>query len=553
MIFLYDNKLENNKKIAVITCKVNLAMFYLECYGNYINNISFSNAPDCVQRVMMNEIDGRIYIFTTSDDLPEFLDFIKAFEANTVYYEICESTDIKILARVERAGFSNILVDSQITPGSVLVRIPKQVRQIKDKYDLDALLSPSVLSEIGFTDDQRKHLTWTVGFLARDKRTNDLFIVTCGHCVKTELDNLDDLVFLSSIKGENSDHPDGSAKILHEISSSGSQAFYGPYSPDESQIIPYLIDILLLKVNEELLTQPQLDMAFRYQGQPIQMEIFSGDMQELLNMKVSMWGCISGKQENKGQIVDTNVGALHMHGDYRGGIFAVALDQEHSQDRYRIALEGDSGTLIYGTHPTSGSKIAIGLVLGSNNEGENKAHIVGKTNKSYKYVTYCTILSLASHYIQQRFQRDIEFHVPHHMTQQTQKPIDGTEQSRANEAAGHSAQFADPTEIGDDQIQHLGDISDEENKRLVSQGTRSQLPRRKSIFRRLRHRIFKRNATNAKQSKSHSDADTTGYNTSGQVKSERIQEGSTQSEKQSLRPIDEFQSIPIASNIEKKK
>ena len=333
---------------------------------------------------MVSEKDGKIYIFTDAMHSVEFRDFVEKYHANTSYYAFEAMGPLSLFAGVVKP----ITVWDTVIPGSVVFRAPNSYWMNPTRArDVPNFLIPQQIDRLGLSVEQKKFFNWSLGFIIKDKPGAKYF-VTCAHSVKQELreDRMKEFAFITAY---------GSRQKLVKLCSGG-QGYYGPYEPDRYHPIPYLIDILFLRVTDDFLSSPFVDMCIRKDGIPFELEIYEDDMEDLRDMTVSVWACMSGKQEGTGVIIDIIDGgtqSLCMEKDHFSGLFVVLLlDQEKDK---RIAVEGDSGALIFGNHPKTNKPIAVGLVFGGN---DDKTAYRTKTGVPYQYVTYCTTLKHAKKY-----------------------------------------------------------------------------------------------------------------------------------------------------------
>ena len=128
-------------------------------------------------------------------------------------------------------------------------------------------------------------------------------------------------------------------------------------------------------MTDEFLQQNHSDLGFKQKEISLDVDIYTGDIDNLLNMEVSMYGCVSGACIETGTIIDTCVDSLRINKKLYSGVFAILLkgkenktEEANAYDKQRFAREGDSGAIVFGYDKNTQKHIAIGLVLGKNDE-----------------------------------------------------------------------------------------------------------------------------------------------------------------------------------------
>ena len=355
---------------------------------------------------MMCVPESKIYIYTLSDDSKEFEDFKSLIDyENNIHLFVIEKTGpIAYLAGSE--GKTNIRVWKEITPGGVVLAVLEEHIE-KLPRDLDTFYEGETFNQ--FRNKHFEIKNWTLGFLAKDKNDNK-FLVTCCHNVP-RIEAMPTLAFISAY--EHSLGPNKVEKVIKPICSANYEGFFGTHKT-EPRKPGDLIDILLLPVDAAFISSKHVNLTLTEKDIPLEMDIYEGDMKDLQGLNVSLRSCMSSFQDGTGKIVATDLGTVNVYGHHGAGLFGVAFDDsgiEGDTSQVRFGKEGDSGGLVYGFHPRDPTKrIAIGLILGKKVAAVRDP----KTGKVYHNVTYCTRLSTAKSYVENVFEKEIEYFVPNH-------------------------------------------------------------------------------------------------------------------------------------------
>ena len=337
----------------------------------------------------MNTQEGKILVVTSNAESPELHKFLRENEAEMAYFTFRNGAPSELLMPPTKDEY-DIVVRNEITNGSPLIGFPNSYCR--------ANKIPEDLKELCKLDK----LEWsTLGCFVTDRKDPNPANkkgLGCGHTWKDHANrNGNEVIRNVSFY---SVHQSEIKQEVTKISVGNCIGLYNPYKLQSGDEV--LIDALLFDVDDEFHNESHVDMLFKTpKDKPMPLKIFTGDLEELKNVTVSMVGARSGRCLGQGTIVVPIVLAVELEGiaDLVDGL--IAVDLNHKQMKQLLAQKGDSGAVLFSL--INGILYAIALVC-----GRNPGSVYDEDGKCFPFTTLATPLKHIHEYFLRVHGKDLE-------------------------------------------------------------------------------------------------------------------------------------------------